>query len=143
MANNSTTYQSNAKAIKKAINKLEKQALRETAKFLRKEIKSAVPVDEGVLKKNVGSWVRGKANEAPKLQIGVYDRARAQKKGYTYAYHAHLVQFGTVKTRPTDYLRAPIISNIGKIRDIQAEFIRQIENIQLNGLPVEDEQADD
>lgn len=143
MANNSgITYTSNAKAIKSAITKLEKKALRETAKFLRKEIKKTVPVDEGVLKKNVGSWVRGRANETPKLQIGVYDRARARKKGYPYAYHAHLVQFGTVKMGGTDYLRAPVFNNISKIREIQAEFIREIENISENGLPeVEDEES--
>lgn len=138
------TYQSNAKAVKSAINKLEKKALRETAKFLRKDIKKTVPKDEGVLRKNVGSWVRGKSNETPVLQIGVYDRARARKKGYPYAYHAHLVQWGTVKMQGTDYLRAPVFNNIGKIRDIQAEFIRQIEGLRENGLPeVGDEQVDD
>lgn len=142
MANN-VTYQSNAKEIKQALNKLEKKALRETAKFLRKEIKKQVPVDDGVLKKNVGSWVKGRINEVPKLEIGVYDRARSKKKGYTYAYHAHLVQFGTVNMPGIDFMRSPVLQNIGKIRDIQAEYIRQIENIQLNGLPVEDEQADD
>jgi hypothetical protein len=143
MANHST-YESNAKEIKKAIAVLEKQALRETAKFLRKDIKATVPVDDGVLKKNVGSWVKGKGDEKPTLQIGVYDAARARKKGYTYAYHAHLVQFGTVEMGATDYLRAPVIGNISKIREIQADFIRQIEDIQENGLPeVEDEEADD
>jgi hypothetical protein len=142
MAN--VTYQSNAKEVKKAISQLEKKALRETAKFLRKEIKKTVPVDDGVLKKNVGSWVRGKAKEDPVLQIGVYDRTRARKKGYTYAYHAHLVQFGTVKTGGIDYLRAPVFDNIDKIRELQADFLRQIEDIKANGLPeVEDEEADD
>lgn len=144
MANNQSTYISNAKEVKRTIVKLEKKALREVAKPLRKMIKAAVPVDEGVLKKNVGSWVRGKANEIPVLQIGVYDRARARKKGYPYAYHAHLVQFGTVKMRGTDFLRRPVLTNIGMIRDIQAEFIRQIEHIQEHGLPeVGDEEADD
>lgn len=143
MASN-VRYESNAKLIKKTIRKLEKQALRDTAKFLRKLIKKVVPVDEGVLKKNVGSWVKGKANEEPVLQIGVYDRARAKKKGYTYAYHAHLVQFGTVKMKATDFLRSPVFSNISKIRDIQAEYLRKIEYIQKNGLPSdEDEVADD
>lgn len=143
-ANNYSTYQSNAKEVKKTITKLEKKALREVAKPLRKMIKAAVPVDEGVLKKNVGSWVRGKANETPVLQLGVYDRARAKKKGYPYAYHAHMVQFGTVKMAGTDYLRRPVLTNIGMIRDIQAEFIRQIEHIRENGLPeVEDEEDDD
>lgn len=137
------TYQSNAKAVKSAIAKLEKQALRETAKFLRKEIKRTVPVDEGVLKKNIGSWVKGRSNETPVLQIGVYTRARARKKGYRYAHHAHLVQFGTVKMRGTDYLRAPVLNNIAKIRELQADFIRRIEALRENGLPeVADEEAD-
>jgi len=143
MANN-VRYESNAKEVKKALVKLEKAALREAAKFLRKEIKRTVPVDEGVLKKNVGSWVKGRASEVPVLQIGVYDRARARKKGYSYAYHAHLVQFGTVKTPATDYLRAPVFNNIEVIRQKQAEFLREIERIKENGLPQEeDEQADD
>lgn len=137
-------FESNANEVKKAIATLEKQALRETAKFLRKEIKRIVPVKEGVLKKNVGSWVRGKSNETPVLQIGVYNRARAKKKGYRYAYHAHLVQFGTVKMRATDYLRAPVFNNIDKIREIQGEFLRKIEDLRENGLPeVGDEEADD
>lgn len=137
------TYQSNALAVKSAIAKLEKQALRETAKFLRKEIKRTVPVHEGVLKKNVGSWVKGKSNEPPVLQIGVYSRARAKKKGYKYAFHAHLVQFGTAKMKGIDYLRAPVLSNLTKIRELQADFIRQIESLRENGLPeVADEEAD-
>ena len=141
---NYVRYESNAKEIKRAIRKLEKAALRETAKFLRKDIKKTVPVDEGVLKKNVGSWVKGKANEEPVLQIGVYDRARAKKKGYKYAYHAHLVQFGTLKMKATDFLRAPVFNQISKIRDIQAKYLKKIENIKKNGLPSdEDEISDD
>jgi HK97 gp10 family phage protein len=141
---NNQTYQSNAKEVKKAIAALEKKALRETAKFLRKEIKKTVPKDEGTLRKNVGSWVKGKSNEDPVLQIGVYDRTRARKKGYAYAYHAHLVQFGTVKMGATDYLRAPVFNNIDKIRELQGDFLREIESLRENGLPeVEDEEADD
>ncbi|AFQ46265.1 HK97 gp10 family phage protein [Desulfosporosinus meridiei] len=136
-------FESNARAVKGAIAKLEKQALRETAKFLRKEIKRTVPIHEGVLKKNVGSWVKGRANETPVLQIGVYSRARAKKKGYKYAFHAHLVQFGTVRMKGTDYLRAPVLSNLAKIRELQADSIRQIESLRENGLPeVADEEAD-
>ena len=138
------TYQSNARAVKSAISTLEKQALRATAKFLRKDVKATVPVDEGILKKNVGTWVKGKSNETPVLQIGVYDRARARKKGYRYAFHAHLVQFGTVRMRGTDYLRAPVFNNIAKIRDTQADFISKIEDLRENGLPeIGDEEADD
>ncbi|MBO0962497.1 HK97 gp10 family phage protein [Neobacillus sp. MM2021_6] len=144
MGSNGVRYESNAKEVKKAIRQLEKKALRATAKVLRKLIKKKVPVDEGVLKKNVGSWVKGKASEDPVLQIGVYDRARAKRKGYVYAYHAHLVQFGTKKMKGTDYLRAPVFESIDEIRNIQAEFLKEIEHIKANGLPVEeDEVADD
>jgi HK97 gp10 family phage protein len=137
-------YESNAKEVKKAIRMLEKKALRETAKYLRKLIKKTVPVDEGILKKNVGSWVKGKASEDPVLQIGVYTRDRAKRKGYQYAFHAHLVQFGTKKMKGTDFLRAPVFGNIDEIRKIQADFLKQIEDIKANGLPVEeDEVADD
>ncbi|MBT2722313.1 HK97 gp10 family phage protein [Bacillus sp. ISL-46] len=144
--NNAQRYSSFAPDVKKALGQLEKKALREVAKFLRKEIKRAVPVDEGDLKKNVGSWVRGKASEAPVLQIGVYDAARARKKGYTYAYHAHLVQFGARNGEmpATDYMRGPVFGNIDLIRQLQAEYLRQIEHLKANGLPeVEDEEADD
>jgi HK97 gp10 family phage protein len=144
MARNDVRYESNTKEVKKAIRKLEKQALRQIAKLLRKLIKKRVPIDEGVLRKNVGSWVKGKASEDPVLQIGVYTRDRAKRKGYVYAYHAHLVQFGTEKMQATDYLRAPVFENIDEIRDIQAEFLKQIEDIKANGLPSEeDEVADD
>jgi HK97 gp10 family phage protein len=143
MAENQVRFESNAKEVQKAIRQLEKKALRETAKFLRKEIKKKVPVDDGVLKKNVGSWVKGKAKEDPVLQIGVYDQARANKKGYTYAYHAHLVQFGTVNMGATDYLRAPVFDNIDKIQEIQGDFLAEIKDLKENGIPeVEDEEAD-
>ncbi|MEK3855939.1 HK97-gp10 family putative phage morphogenesis protein [Cytobacillus sp. FSL H8-0458] len=137
-------FESNAKEVQRAIRQLEKKALREIAKVLRKQVKKATPKDEGVLRKNVGTWVKGKAKEDPVLQLGVYDRARARKKGYQYAYHAHLIQFGTVKMRATDYLRAPVFQNLDVIIAIQAEYLRQIEHIKANGLPnEEDEVADD
>lgn len=144
MSNNEFKFESNAEEVKKAIKALEKKALREIAKSLRKKIKKTVPVDEGVLKKNVGSWVRGRKNEDPVLQIGVYDQARAKKKGYQYAYHAHLVQFGTKEMQGTDYLRAPVYNSVDEIRDISADYLKEIEDIKANGLPSEeDEVADD
>lgn len=48
---NSHRYSSYAPEVKKALGQLEKAALREVAKFLRKDIKKTVPVDDGVLKR--------------------------------------------------------------------------------------------
>lgn len=125
MSKNSINYISNAEGVKEVLAELERAALKETAKFLRKEVKGRVPVDEGVLKKNVGTCVRKKDTS---LQIGVYTRDRATKKKYTYAYHAHLVEFGTQKVRARPFLRPSVMENIDQIRIIQGKYLKEIEN---------------
>jgi HK97 gp10 family phage protein len=137
----SVKYQSNAKQVKYVMTELERAALKEVAKFLRKGIKARVPVDEGVLKKNVGTWVKRKDGS---LQVGVYSRERAKRKKYTYAYHAHLVQFGTVKTKPVDYLRAPVMESIDQIRLIEGKYLKAIEDEnRARGLINEEEEIAD
>ncbi len=135
-------FESKAEDAKRIMAELERAALKEVAKFLRKEIKARVPVKEGVLKKNVGSWVRKKDTS---LQIGTYTRERAKKKKYTYAYHAHLIEFGTVKTAAKPFLRPSVMENIDKIRLIQGQFLKEIENEnRAKGLIKEEEEiADD
>lgn len=125
---NSVRFFSNREEVKKVMQELERAALKDVAKFLRKEIKHNVPVDEGILKKNVGSWVRKTSNGTPVLQLGVYTRARARKKGYTYAFHAHLVEFGTVKMRARPFLKFSVMNNITEIRLIQGKYLKEIEN---------------
>lgn len=124
MANN-VRYESNAKNVKHVMSELERAALKETAKFLRKEIKAKVQKKSGVLRKNVGSWV--KKSDAS-LQIGVYDHARAKRKGYTYAFHAHLIEFGTRFSRAFPFLRPSVMDNIDKIRELQAKYLPAIED---------------
>jgi HK97 gp10 family phage protein len=145
-------YISRADEIRFTMAELERAALKEVAKFLRKEIKARVPVDEGTLKKNVGTWVKllgkGRAGEkkgAPILQVGVYSRERAQRKRYYYAYHAHLIEFGTKKMTARPFLRPAVMDNIDQIRIIQGKYLKAIENENLaRGLIEEVEEiADD
>ena len=93
---NEVQFTSNSNEAKKILRELERAALKDVAKFLRKEIKSTVPVGtgptKGTLKKNVGSWVKKTSTGNVVLQIGVYTRERAQRKGYHYAFYAHMVE---------------------------------------------------
>ena len=125
---NGIEFVSNVDRVNYTLKELQKAALRDVAKFLRRRIKELVPIKEGILKRNVGTWVRKDKNGTPRLQVGVYDRARAKQKGYTYAYHAHLVEFGTVKTRPRPFLRPPVYDNIDEIQKIQAKYLSAIED---------------
>lgn len=142
---------SRAKEVKDLMVELERAALKEVAKFLRPLIKDRVPVDEGVLKKNVGTWVKrlgkqmgGERKGTPVLQVGIYNRTRAKKRGYKYAYHAHLVQFGTRHSRAVDFLRAPVFENIDQIRIIQGKYLKEIEDEnRARGLIQEDEEVAD
>lgn len=135
-------YESRANEVKTVMAELERAALKEVAKFLRKEIKSRVPVNQGILKKNVGTWVRKKDTS---LQLGTYTRDRARRKKYPYAYHVHLVEFGTKKMAAKPFLRPAVMENIDQIRLIQGKYLKEIENEnRARGLIKEEEEiADD
>ena len=135
------TFTSQAAEVKKVMRELERAALKDVAKFLRKEVKRRVPVDEGTLKKNVGTWVRKKETD---LQIGIYTRDRAKRKGYKYAYHAHLIEFGTKKMAAKPFLRPSVMENIDQIRLIEGKYLKEIENEnRARGLIREEEEISD
>lgn len=140
------SYTSNADLVKKMLMDLETEALKIASKEFRKIIKDEVPVDEGVLKQNVATWVRKdrKTGEV-RLQIGIYDRERAKRKGYPYAYHAHLVHFGTAKSQAKPFLRDGVFNNIEKIRELQTSQLAKINNLKdgINSNDLEDEVDDD
>lgn len=128
-------YVSRSSEAKVVMTELERAALKEVAKFLRKEIKRRVPIGQGTLKRNVGTWVKllkkgrmGEKMGTPILQVGTYTRARAKKRGYKYAYHAHLIEFGTIKTAAQPFLRPSVMENIDQIRLIQGKYLKEIEN---------------
>lgn len=135
------SYTSQANEVKMVMAELERAALKEVAKFLRKEVKRRVPVNQGILKKNVGTWVRKKQTD---LQIGIYTRERSKRKGYKYAYHAHLVEFGTKKMVAKPFLRPSVMENIDQIRIIQGKYLKAIEDEnRARGLIQEDEEVAD
>lgn len=143
-------YISNVDRVQYTITELSRAALRDVAKLLRKRIKDAVPVDTGTLKKNVGTWVRrSKDDPIPKLQVGVYDKTRAKKKGYPYAYYAHFQEFGTRKMQACNngrgFLRSTVQDNIDEIQIIQGKYLSAIEdeNKALGLIDEEEEIADD
>lgn len=144
-------YISRADDVKEMMTELERAALKEVAKFLRKEVKSRVPVKEGILKRNVGTWVKtlgkkmkGQTKGTPILQLGIYDRARARRKGYKYAFHAHLIEFGTKKSAAKPFLRPSVMENIDQIRLIQGKYLKAIEDEnRARGLISEEEEIAD
>lgn len=121
-------YISNVDAVHYTIKELSRAALRDAAKLLRKRIKQNVPKDTGALRKNVGTWVRKSRDGTPRLQIGVYDRKRAKKKGYPYAFHAHLIEFGTQKMRARPFLKPTVIENLDEIQKIEGKYLSAIED---------------
>lgn len=129
-------FTSNVERTKYTLEELSRAALKDVAKLLRKKIKAIIPVDEGVLKKNLGTWVRRSKNkkDQPTLQVGFYDRKRANKKGYKYAYHQHLVLFGTKAseghhaTQANNVLKKITEESIDDIRRIQGKYLSAIEN---------------
>lgn len=138
------TYTSQAAEVKKVMRELERAALKEVAKFLRKEVKRRVPVDKGTLKKNVGTWVKKTKDGTPTLQIGVYTRDRAKKKGYKYAYHAMMVEKGTKKMPAKPYLVPSVMENIDQIRLIEGKYLSAIaDENRARGLIAEEEEVAD
>ena len=131
------------------IAELSRAALRDVAKLLRKRIKDAVPVDTGTLKKNVGTWVRKSKDGTPRLQVGVYNAQRSKKKGMKPAYHAHLLEFGTVKMQAANngrgFLRSTVQDNIDEIQIIQGKYLSAVEdeNKALGLIDENEEVADD
>ena len=78
-------------------------ALTKTAKPLVKAVKAKVPVFTGNLKKSIGAFSlkHGKGRNRSTVAIAVGARTSGKFKGY----HAHLVEFGTVKMKARPFLR--------------------------------------
>lgn len=126
------TFISNVVRTQYTLNELARAALRDTARLLRRQIKANTPVDEGILRRNVGSWLRKSTDGVPYLQVGVYDRERAKRKGYKYAYHAHLQEFGTRKMPAANggqgFMGYTVRGAIDDIRRIQGQYLQAIED---------------
>ena len=143
-------YVSNVDQTQYTITELSRAALRDTAKLLRRRIKDMAPEDTGNLKRNVGSWVRKSGDDdVPYLQVGVYDRERAEKKGLKHAYYATWQELGTrnmdAANNGRGFIRPAVMDSIDDIRRIQGKYLSAIEdeNKALGLIDEEEEIADD
>jgi HK97 gp10 family phage protein len=114
MANN-IKYTSNATKVKSLLTEVERLALKEVAKVLRKAVKNNVPQRTGALKKAVGTFVKSKTGS---LQVGVYSKARCEKRGLVFPFYSALVEFGTRSIPAKSYLRNTTMAAIPEIREI-------------------------
>lgn len=141
-------YTSNVDKVQYTIEELCRGALRDVAKLIRRRVKDATPVDTGNLKKNIGTWVRRSKDGPPRLQIGVYDRQRAKKRGLPYAFYAHFHEFGTSKMSAANagrgFLRWPVQESIDDIVRIQGQYLSAIaDENKARGLIDEEEDISD
>jgi HK97 gp10 family phage protein len=125
-------FTSNVDRAKYTMLELERAALRDVGKFLRKEVKNRIPKDSGDARKSIGTWnktpYRGKAAH---LSIGNYTKAASQKKGKEYTGHYfHILEFGSKYKRAIKPLRSAVFQNINRIRDIQAKYLKFVEDEQ-------------
>ncbi len=139
---------SNVDQVEYTLHELSRAALRDVAKLLRNRVKAAAPKDTGNLRKNIGTWVRKGSDGEPYLQIGVYDSARAKRKGLKYAFYAHFLEFGTSRMPACNggrgFLRATVLDNLGEIQKIEAKYLKSLDDQRALGLIDEEEEiADD
>lgn len=143
-------YISNVDRTQYTITELSRAALRDVAKLLRRRIKEMAPEDTGNLKRNIGSWVRKtKDSDVPYLQVGVYDRERAEKKGLKHAFYAEWQELGNSRMDAANngrgFVRPAVMDSIDDIRRIQGKYLSAIEdeNKALGLIDEEEEIADD
>ncbi len=126
------TYISSVDRTQYTITELSRAAFRDVAKLLRRRIKDMAPIDTGNLRRNVGSWVRkAEDSDVPYLQVGVYDKERARKKGLQDAYYATWQELGNSRHPAANggrgFLRPAVQDSIDDIRRIQGKYLSEIE----------------
>lgn len=86
-----------SKEVKKAIEKLSKEALGASAKVIRKKIREDLPVYTKRFKNHIASWKYiDRETGQPTLQIGFYSWQRVKKKGKLPSHASpHWLEFGT------------------------------------------------
>jgi hypothetical protein len=75
------TYTSSVNRTEYTMLELERAALRDTGKFLKRGIRPRIPKDNGDTRKTLATWVRKPwKDRAAHLQIGIYNKKTAMKK---------------------------------------------------------------
>ena len=124
---------------------LERAGLRDSGKFLKKTIKALIPKDEGHARKSLATWVRKPwKGQAAHLQVGIYNKKTAEKKGLFYVAYFHLIEFGSRKLKALRPITKGTKDNIDTVRKIQAQYLSYIEDERKATVVInEDEEVDD
>ena len=145
-----------SKEVKKAIEKLSKEALGASAKVIRKKIREDLPVYTKRFKNHIASWkFIDRHTGQPTLHIGFYSWQRVRKKGklpshaspywVEFGTNPHIIKprnakimyykesFGTVVHHPgkkaQHLLRDTIQNNIDEIRAAQEQYLDEISRV--------------
>lgn len=137
------TYTSNVDATLYSIQELTRAALKDVAKFVRREAKSRAQVVSGNLKRNIGTWVRKDKDGKIWLQIGVYNKASAAKKKLPYAFYAHFIEFGTKKRAAHPFLKPVVMENINQIVEIESKYLSGLSKPVLDSFDEKEEISND
>ena len=145
-----------SKEVKKAIEKLSKEALGASAKVIRKKLRDGIPIRTKRFKNHIASWkfIDRKTGQ-PTLRIGFYSWQQAKKKKklpshaspwwIEFGTNPHIIKptnakilfyqesFGTMVNHPgqraTHILRDTIQNNISEIRAAQEEYLKKISEV--------------
>lgn len=165
MANPKTLYKADgaevtmidtSKEVKKAIEKLSKEALGASAKVIRKKLRENIPVYTKRFKNHIASWkfIDRKTGQ-PTLHIGFYSWQKVKKKGKLPSHaNPHWIEFGTnphqIKVKnakvlfynksfgvsidhpgqaPRHILRDTIQNNIAEIQAAQEQYLKKINEV--------------
>lgn len=108
-------------------------AVTKGARIISKEAKRLAPKESGLLRKSIGTKVKTYKSgvvvaiigprSKPSFRKTVTVNGRQQVRNPVN--YAHLVEYGTVRTRPHSFLRAAIQTKQGEVRRVMAEALRE------------------
>ena len=126
---NGVKYISSVDRTSYTIQELTRAALKDVAKFVRREAKANAPKQSGDYKKNIATWVRKDRRTGEfELQLGVYTAKQSKKKNKNAIYFAHIIEFGSRFVGGLKVLTNAVQSNIATIIQIESQYLSAIEN---------------
>jgi len=139
-------YISSVNKIEYTMLELERAALRDVGKLLKKRTRAKIPKDTGDTRKTVATWVRKPyKDKAAYLQIGVYNFKTATKKHLEYSgYYFHIIEFGSRLVKALRPLTSTAKENVEEIRKIEAQYLKYIDDeMKAKSVIDESEEVDD
>jgi len=129
-------FTSSVDRVNYTLEELTKAALRDVGKVIVPKIKDATPKKSGRLQNAWQKWVKkDKTDGHMELDLGVYSKAQAKKKGKDYVFYAQYILMGfTTKdgrwVSGNNFLQQTVEDNISLIRDTEAQYLSAIEDEQ-------------